>query len=602
MFLNTLSHNTEIMADDADHSLPTRSKPGKQTDWQFINISKPTEARSSDFRRTVRENAARDSARSQRTNQTEAFLKGKATTEAKKQISVFDQSTSPRPEEMWMSGGIISGENFIDTGNDQPWKYQEYNIQLRNASKTQELPPNLVSEDTNTKSASSRSSYMYHSSEDYSKSNSSTRSYPSSPQTYLGASRIDPFGAGPYGIYKSPSCNLLIDHFATVLAPALIPIYNGETAHPLGQTFLQAAMSDPMLYYATLAVSAVHKDVLYGTRFSQISLSYRGEAIRLVNKSIGSGTPITDSMIATVALLAGSENLTGNTTELVFHMDALEKMVRMRGGPDALGMQGVLYMFVFCQDLLSATITQSKPRFEPSQCVEIVAASTRLLQKYITSIACTEVDAGSASVPSQCEQRQDMIKIFEDLKILSRILRSTNRFSAIEVMSFSSLRSSVEYRLLCLSKECPYHDEMARECIYESCRIAALIYTNYVMRQFHPNFTLLKVLKQLLMEELGRKDWAKLMTTNQVELSSGALLWILCTGAVLSLNKKDLEWFAFRIAAVMFKMGLETWQESEQALKKRFLWVRKMSDFANTFLRARVQGHLREQSKSNATP
>ena len=76
----------------------------------------------------------------------------------------------------------------------------------------------------------------------------------------------------------------------------------------MSKLFLPNYMNDAALYHATLAIAAVHVDAINGRASSWMSLLYRGEAIRLVNRDLGCPKKcVSDTTIAAVALLAGME-------------------------------------------------------------------------------------------------------------------------------------------------------------------------------------------------------------------------------------------------------------------------------------------------------
>ena len=76
----------------------------------------------------------------------------------------------------------------------------------------------------------------------------------------------------------------------------------------MSESFLPSFQNDPALYHATLAIAAVHADILEGQKNSRMSLLYRGEAIRLVKIDLGCPKKcMADTTIAAVACLAGME-------------------------------------------------------------------------------------------------------------------------------------------------------------------------------------------------------------------------------------------------------------------------------------------------------
>ena len=124
--------------------------------------------------------------------------------------------------------------------------------------------------------------------------------------------------------------------------------------------------------------------------------------------------------------------------------------------------------------------------------------------------------------------------------------------------------------------------------VNESCRVAMLIYINYVLREFHYSFALLMVLKRKLMEGYERYELSGVEVADGVALK--LLLWSLCVGAVLALDEGEEEWFAERVAENVIRAGLEGWEEVEECLI-RFLWMKRMSDA----LRGRVWVQVEEE-------
>ncbi|KAI4126627.1 MAG: hypothetical protein LQ347_004909 [Umbilicaria vellea] len=187
-------------------------------------------------------------------------------------------------------------------------------------------------------------------------------------QTYVDIGVSDSFGTSPSSRHSQRQ--RLIHHFTTVLAPALLPIAIGLAENPLRTTYTREALADPAFGEALLFLASAHMDSLQGKSYNIETFRHRGEAIRLVNRSLDSTQQaVADSTIGAVgtmvffevstvrralkasicigALLMCTDEkklMNGNFEELKIHLDALEKMVRMRGGYKALGMSGVLHM------------------------------------------------------------------------------------------------------------------------------------------------------------------------------------------------------------------------------------------------------------------
>ncbi|MCJ1283158.1 hypothetical protein MMC26_002485 [Xylographa opegraphella] len=416
------------------------------------------------------------------------------------------------------------------------------------------------------------------------------------PEMYCGAGIVDPFGANLGD--TSPQSQSLLHHFTSILCPSFSPIIVVQNKYPLSDSFFPNCLNDPALYYATLAIAASHIDAMNGRGSSRMSLLYRGEAIRLVNQELGCpknwvvpriglsqelGCPkkrMSDTSIAAVALLAGMENICGNVDVLKVHLDALEKLVGMRGGSENLGNGGILHTTVFCQDILAATMMGTKPRFEPTKYRKLVS-HTRQFRKEGGTNPKPKPSDKARDIPGLAicgGYHDDFVNIFQDLYNISTVLQTVNRFTLDQMVAFESLRSRIEHSLLCLPKQCPYHGIRESHCVYEPNRLAALIYSNYVFRGFTPKFPLLMALKQSLTDVLSRKEQAELEVASEDDILSGAVLWIYCMGAILALTEKEKDWFAVRIAKVIIAMGLDDWSDCDYQLKSRFLWTSKMSD------------------------
>ncbi|MCJ1377821.1 hypothetical protein MMC17_000917 [Xylographa soralifera] len=285
-----------------------------------------------------------------------------------------------------------------------------------------------------------------------------------------------------------------------------------------------------------------------------------------------------DTTIAAVALLAGMENICGNVEVLKVHLDALEKLVSMRGGCKNLGNGGILHTTVFCQDVLAATMLGTRPRFEPTKCKKLVSRTKKFLKEDVTNPKPSDKAREIPGLAICGGYRDELVNVFQDLHNMTIVLQTVNCFTVDQMIAFGNVRSCIEHRLLCLPKQCPYHGTRESQCVYEPNRLAALIYSNYVFRSFNPTFPLLVALKHSLTEVFDRKEQAELEVASEDDILSGAVLWIYCMGAILALSDNEKDWFAVRIAKVIVAMGLDSWTDCDYRLKARFLWTSKMSN------------------------
>lgn len=114
-------------------------------------------------------------------------------------------------------------------------------------------------------------------------------------------------------------------------------------------------MKDPMILQAALSHAATHMDIVNCREPSKLAVMHTKHAIQSINQRLGSKPFIVDNeLIEAVAMIASNsvslcsiaaltvliiyaKNLTGDLDESKIHMDALKKMVMMKGGRENLG-------------------------------------------------------------------------------------------------------------------------------------------------------------------------------------------------------------------------------------------------------------------------
>lgn len=124
-----------------------------------------------------------------------------------------------------------------------------------------------------------------------------------------------------------------------------IPDVDGPELTGLLRTrFLPFIMTDPAPLHATMLVAASHFGRIRGSRSHAIDLlQLRGMAIREINRALEDPTRATsDQLIAAVAIMAVYEALFGDKAIFNTHMTGLLRMVSLRGGLPALGLDGLL--------------------------------------------------------------------------------------------------------------------------------------------------------------------------------------------------------------------------------------------------------------------
>ncbi len=172
----------------------------------------------------------------------------------------------------------------------------------------------------------------------------------------------------------------------------------------------------------------------------------------------------------------------------------------------------------------------------------------------------------------------NLLLIFCDLRILIAVL---NRFkygieaSTNDMMAFSRMRSTVEHRLLSLEErqESVSGQLKLDDYVYDSFVVGIQIYINLVLRNYGPDFALLRTLKRKLMGLLYKHGE---LSESKSHGSVGIVpLWILLMGGMVALNAEETTSFAQFIAKTMRQSALQGWPEVETNLTQ-VLWTKHL--------------------------
>ncbi len=171
------------------------------------------------------------------------------------------------------------------------------------------------------------------------------------------------------------------------------------------------------------------------------------------------------------------------------------------------------------------------------------------------------------------EELMSLLHFVSELTIAQSALVHTPGVKAQEIISFNKLSSAVEHRLL--SIRVSSHRNTPRTqleaAVYEACRIAALLCSNCIFRDFSPKAVAVRALREGLMLAINEIETTP---TADVQDFEELLLWVYFIGGMLS-TLAETEWFAGRVAKAMVTLGFEDWLEVEQCLT-RCLWTEKM--------------------------
>lgn len=122
---------------------------------------------------------------------------------------------------------------------------------------------------------------------------------------------------------------------------------------PIIKSYYPFCIQNPLMLQITLYTSACFLNET-GHMPKMGFMAYKGTAIRMLNENLRSTQHQTDdAAIAGVIQLILDEWYWGDTDDLKAHMRGLREMIRMRGGFQYLGMDGLLAKMVIAYVLLA---------------------------------------------------------------------------------------------------------------------------------------------------------------------------------------------------------------------------------------------------------
>ncbi|MCJ1308005.1 hypothetical protein MMC25_001655 [Agyrium rufum] len=283
--------------------------------------------------------------------------------------------------------------------------------------------------------------------------------------------------------------------------------------------------------------------------------------------------PPKDTSIAAVTTILANQITSNDHVEMQLHLDALVKMVQIRGGLRMLGMDGVLEKSIKLLDIQTAMFQNARPRFLASTTSES-SSNAFAIMSLIDLEGFPYMDTSAVLFYLRKE-------IASLTKMYSRLMIDPSRTTTVQAMKFLSRRTDIEYILLLAAQgfavmQGPDQDARLRE----ACCLAGSIYVNYVLRGFKPSSALiLKTLKKRLMTCVERFELETRGRTKDVPTSIAVLFWALNVGGTMSLDVTEKSWFMLRLSRTAKHFGVRDWK-SASLLLGDYPWAVKLQNEA----------------------
>ena len=187
---------------------------------------------------------------------------------------------------------------------------------------------------------------------------------------------------------------------------------------------------------------------------------------------------------------------------------------------------------------------------------------------------------------------------FRNLQYLTFALTVQGQsYTAMDLITFNEFRTAVEYHLLSLKQKKQGLETTNLDYHLEVYRLAALIYSQYVLHGLLPTCALLRSLKRQIISSLKEKDEKGV---HEVEASRPrVLLWALFMGGILSLDEGEEDWFAQRITQHIRGTGITTWAQMLGWLRE-VCWSDRLYTSTCRSLWQRVEDAIAERQPAQA--
>ncbi|CZR57003.1 uncharacterized protein PAC_06892 [Phialocephala subalpina] len=286
------------------------------------------------------------------------------------------------------------------------------------------------------------------------------------------------------------------------------------------------------------------------------SAYYFSESISSIRQNLDNPRQKTsDSTVATVACLANIENLNGTLENAIVHMNGLEQLVRLRGGLENLGMQGILRRRVLWADLCCAARAQTPPRFPLYQYFDM----SRLSDLYSTGSPASSILIPSQELATMSVSRGEtkVLEILQDLHELSTFLNYIG--SASEELppeaAYPDRLYTTEHQLLTsLADRRLLICNPSQASIFTILLHAALLYIYTNLRETPVDGALRRTLVARVRSTLDVTEISALMESFPAEL-----LWILSLVILASKSLDDSYWLRMQLLCDIHE--IRTWDK-----------------------------------------
>ncbi|KAK2811632.1 hypothetical protein FQN50_001974 [Emmonsiellopsis sp. PD_5] len=343
-------------------------------------------------------------------------------------------------------------------------------------------------------------------------------------------------------------------------------VYPGEFCVPSNLTrsaIFQNLVSDEAFFYGMLAMAEICGDSLIGrTDTSPRALIHLSHTYRCIGRNLENGSLPSDSTIAAVMFMAVYDDLTGQPERSKIHVEALYRMVELRGGLDQLKANRLILQKVCRVDIRYAIFAGVHPRF----------ARDEFPHKVVHRI-CSQSTYGenAFSLPNGVHVYDPYLRnILIDFMRASRCMNGETAIAGLDPCQYNDVVISVCYRLLCrypLAGNGPESDNDEAYYLGILGLVIPLLFRRFRFQPVHYDLLMVKL--------RGTIEKATCNYNKQIEETT--LLWLLFASGISILDPAHWIWLIPRIKSLLATLKLDSWENAREEIKQ-LPWINAAHD------------------------
>jgi len=248
-------------------------------------------------------------------------------------------------------------------------------------------------------------------------------------------------------------------------------------------------------------------------------------------------------------------------------------LIKMRGGVQALGMDGLLAGECLWCDNVTAFLSSSKPLLSLPEKFDDSFGSFEDEEPNLFFVSRHEIQHWNRCLLWNPSLKQvlpdDLIMVFQDLDTMTALFDAAQSPSEHDMLVYDRKRAVFQHELADIAIP-PVTQEFYH--IIESCRLAAIIYSIAALWGFRPPMK--------IYEDLAKRLRAVLQFADEVcnwDGWSNILLWMLFIGDYAAFGTKERKYFSAMIKEALQNQNLHSWLDVKGVLDMmpvcRALWI-----------------------------